>query len=331
MIALPIPLIVSLVLAFLAARLVAEGGRGRLFIALLLACSVQGLVVSLTQYYGIHALRLLQPVTAACIPPLAWLAFMAALLRPVSLRRDWPHLAAPVFMLFCMLFAPATLDVVLPGTFLAYGAAMLWHLRTAEELPFARLAADALPRYIWLSAAGALILSAVSDTGYAALMLTGHASLAPLLVSLTSSLALLAVGLICLAPDAATEVEADPSSPPEVTDDDAALLKRLETLMDKDRPWLDPDLTLARLARRLHVPIKQLSAAINRATGDNVSRYINAHRIGHACATLEAGHSVTEAMLASGFNTKSNFNREFRRVTGTVPSAFLQSRASELK
>ena len=328
MIALPIPLIVSLVLAFLAARLAVEGGRGRLFMALLLACSMQGLLVSLTQYYGIHALRPLQPVAAACIPPLAWLAFMAALLRPVSLRRDWPHLAAPLFILFCLFFAPITLDLVLPGTFLAYGAAMLWQLRAAEDLPFARLGADALPRSVWQAVAGALLLSALSDTGFAVLMLTGHAPLAPLLVSLTSSLALLAVGLICLAPDAATEAEADQPTALEASADDAALLARLEILMEKDRPWLDPDLTLARLARRLHVPIKQLSAAINRATGDNVSRYINAHRIRHACAALEAGHSVTEAMLASGFNTKSNFNREFRRVTGSVPSTLLQSRAT---
>ena len=30
-------------------------------------------------------------------------------------------------------------------------------------------------------------------------------------------------------------------------------------------------------------------------------------------------------MLASGFNTKSNFNREFLRVTGKNPSDWLKS------
>ncbi len=30
--------------------------------------------------------------------------------------------------------------------------------------------------------------------------------------------------------------------------------------------------------------------------------------------------SVTEAMLSAGFNTKSNFNREFLRTTGQAPS-----------
>ena len=48
----------------------------------------------------------------------------------------------------------------------------------------------------------------------------------------------------------------------------------------------------------------------------------NSYRIREACHSLEAGASVTEAMLASGFNTKSNFNREFRRITGRTPSAW---------
>lgn len=37
---------------------------------------------------------------------------------------------------------------------------------------------------------------------------------------------------------------------------------------------------------------------------------------GHAQTVLLGGESVTEAMLASGFNTRSNFNREFLRVAG---------------
>jgi AraC-like DNA-binding protein len=35
--------------------------------------------------------------------------------------------------------------------------------------------------------------------------------------------------------------------------------------------------------------------------------------------------SVTTAMLDSGFNTKSNFNREFLRVTGASPSKWRQT------
>ena len=105
-------------------------------------------------------------------------------------------------------------------------------------------------------------------------------------------------------------------------------MARLDALLESRRLYLDPELTLTRLARALHVPAKQLSAAINRRTGGNVSRHVNGHRIREACGALEAGASVTEAILASGFNTKSNFNREFRRVTGRTPSAWRSIGAS---
>jgi AraC-like DNA-binding protein len=100
-------------------------------------------------------------------------------------------------------------------------------------------------------------------------------------------------------------------------------MARLNRLLAEEQLYLDPGLTLARLAKRLHVPAKRLSAAINQAAGENVSRFINGFRIRRACERLEAGDNVTTAMLESGFNAKSNFNREFLRVTGSTPSAWL--------
>ncbi len=106
-------------------------------------------------------------------------------------------------------------------------------------------------------------------------------------------------------------------------------MDRLNALMDEETLFLDADLTLDRLSRRLRVPVKQLSAAINRTTGDNVSRYVNAFRIRCACQHLQAGDTVTNAMLSSGFNTKSNFNREFLRLKGCSPSTWLASEAMQ--
>ena len=100
-------------------------------------------------------------------------------------------------------------------------------------------------------------------------------------------------------------------------------MERLKALIGGEGLFLDPDLTLARLSRRLRLPAKRLSATINRATGENVSRYVNGFRIRRACERLKAGDSVTAAMLNSGFNTKSNFNREFLRILGAAPSDWL--------
>lgn len=132
---------------------------------------------------------------------------------------------------------------------------------------------------------------------------------------------LLALGILSLSRDITTPPEAPEPPPDPARDaDDAALVARLRDLLARDPLHRDPDLSLMRLSCRLGVPAKTLSAAINRHTGENVSRLINAVRIAEACTHLRAGASVTQAMLDAGFNTKSTFNREFRRITGQSPT-----------
>ena len=147
----------------------------------------------------------------------------------------------------------------------------------------------------------------------------------PWIISINSSVMLLLIGMLSLsnALDGDDSASEEPEAP-EASEQDAEIVARLDALMEAERLYLDPDLTLTRLARRLIVPVKQVSAAINKVTGENVSRYINAARIKAAQEALAAGESVTNAMLASGFNTKSNFNREFLRVTGQAPSEWVK-------
>jgi AraC-like DNA-binding protein len=95
-----------------------------------------------------------------------------------------------------------------------------------------------------------------------------------------------------------------------------------ETMKDKEL-FRDSNLTLARVARRLSVPTRDLSGATNRVTGENFSRLINGYRIAYARrALLETDLPVTEVMFEAGFLSKSSFNTEFRRVAGLTPSQF---------
>ncbi|WP_227272186.1 helix-turn-helix domain-containing protein [Roseobacter weihaiensis] len=331
MLTLPIPLVVALILGFLALRHVVAGDRPILFLILLAACAGQSLVISLNQNYGLSGFALIQPVTAVAAPPLAWLTFQSAVFRPLEVKRDWYHLLAPVFTTFCTAFAPLTLDFVLPVIFASYGVAILIHLRQDDTLPLARLGSGPLPARIWKAVSVLLLLSALSDVLIAIALHLGRTEWQPLIISVFTSFTLLGIGLLSLSRDAEGTGDDEPATPnpsvPGPSEKDATLIARLDALMEARRPYLDPDLTLARLARQLHVPIKQLSAAINRVKGENVSRYVNGFRIREACARLDEGDNVTEAMFCSGFNTKSNFNREFTRVMGQPPSAFLKAKA----
>lgn len=320
MIALPIPLIVSLALIFL---LVRNRTHPATFQALLLACAVQGALISLVQHYGMTGLSALRPIIAGVIPPLAWVAFQTSVIRRTRPSQNAMHLIAPAFITFCSIFAPVTLDIVVAAVFFGYGGAMIWRLRRGD-LPLATLAAGPMPARIWRTLALALILSGSSDVMIAVSYALGRGNGASLIISLFSSLALLAIGTLSLLPSAAGPPQPPKDPAPDITADttreqDQALIARLDDLMTAEQLFRDADLNLTRLARRLHVPIKHLSTVINRHTGENVSRYVNGYRVRHACTLLERGQTVTDAMLDSGFNTKSNFNREFLRVTGKTP------------
>jgi AraC-like DNA-binding protein len=330
MLVLPIPMVVSLAILLLLVRCLIRRDRSWLFLALLALAAAQGIVVSLVQHYGLGALRPLQPVTATLLPPLAWLTFTASARRRLRAIRDGAHLAIPVVTVAVTRAAPALLDLWLPAVFAVYGAAMLLALRGRDALALARLEAGGQPARVWAGVALALLLSALSDALVGVAMAMGQPGLRLPLVSLFTALSLGLIGALVVAESLAGRAPEPDDTPPETAapaDDPAAhaaVMAAIDTVMTKSQPWLDPDLTLDRLARRLRMPARAVSRAINATTGENASRYVNGFRIRHACALMQGGAPVTETMLASGFNTKSNFNREFRRVTGMAPIAWLE-------
>jgi AraC-like DNA-binding protein len=109
-------------------------------------------------------------------------------------------------------------------------------------------------------------------------------------------------------------------------------IDRIDHLLAEEQLARDENLTLSRLARRAGVPARQISGAVNRLARKNVSQYTNDFRIAEACRLLrETDMSVTAAMFESGFQTKSNFNREFRRVTSLGPASWRErNRASSM-
>ena len=80
---------------------------------------------------------------------------------------------------------------------------------------------------------------------------------------------------------------------------------------------------MERLARREGIPARQISGALNRIYGRNISQIVNEYRVDDAKRRLATTRDpVTVIMLESGFGTKSNFNREFLHITGIPPSSY---------
>lgn len=322
---LPVPVFVALVLTFSCLRLWATQGRFSALGLLLAICAAQSLVIALAQHYGVPGTRWVQPLGASLVPPAAWFAYTVTAIRPAA-RVDALHGLVPVAAIAAILVAPRFLDVLLPGAFVGYGIGILAQaLRGADAQPRAVLAHGDIPARIWLLIGAALIASAFSDILIVLAQMTGRGELRAWIISLFSVGNLLLIGLFSLSPYLRNDELEKPEPPTDGAEPDGELWERVTAFMAREKPYLDPNLTIARLARKLRVPAKALSTTINRATGANVSRLVNDARIRHAQAALVRGETVTEAMLSSGFNTKSNFNREFLRVAGTNPSDWLKA------
>lgn len=103
-----------------------------------------------------------------------------------------------------------------------------------------------------------------------------------------------------------------------------ALLVRLDTLMRRERIYVDENLSLSSLADMLGIGAHQLSELINTRLGVGFSRFVREHRVRAAQQMLidEPRASVLSIGLSVGFTSQSNFYAAFREITGEVPGRF---------
>lgn len=103
-------------------------------------------------------------------------------------------------------------------------------------------------------------------------------------------------------------------------------LKRLMQCMEADKPYIDGDLTLQKLADKISVPANHLSQVINENVGQSFSDFVNSYRIEEAKRRLQDPKCKHLSVLgigeAVGFNSKSSFNAVFKKHTNTTPSEF---------
>lgn len=117
--------------------------------------------------------------------------------------------------------------------------------------------------------------------------------------------------------------------PPPLTTDLLPWRDTLLAYMESERPYLDPDLSLNDLARRLKTNTSILSPVINVGTGKNFNDFVNQYRVDafkRQALDPANGHlSLLGIALDCGFNSKATFNRAFRKLTGQSPREFVES------
>ncbi|MDQ0454341.1 helix-turn-helix domain-containing protein [Rhizobium paknamense] len=340
MLFLPVSFFAAFLLATFLLRLLRreEEGRPALPFLVLLAVMVGQLVlVGLRWGYGVTAVMRPMAVMASVIPPLAYLAFSSLAAAPPRLtllpRRRFSrlvHALPPLLVLVLNILETGPIDAVLILTFAGYGAALLWLARLGPDGLSASRLDGALRSFRALQWTGlTLIASAISDILISLDFAFGTGSHAPAVITAFSTAVLLALGYAASLVEATPQEEPASETPPQpltersATEEETRIAEALEVLMREKQLYRDADLNLTRLARRLGLPVRAVSNAVNRVHGMSVSHYVNTYRVEDACRLLATSDApVTRIALDSGFMTKSNFNREFLRVTGMSPSVW---------
>ncbi len=109
----------------------------------------------------------------------------------------------------------------------------------------------------------------------------------------------------------------------------AAWRPGLIRLMHDQEIFRDPRLSLSDLAEQLQLTRRQTSALVNIEFRRNFNDLVNGYRVEAVKQSFLRGEHRTHTLLATaldaGFNSKTTFNRVFKRETGLTPRQYLLS------
>lgn len=345
MLAIPVPFVVSMLLTLLAVTLyVRYEDRAKTVCLFLGLCATA--MVGLRWTLNIEAFGIAQPILASTIPIAAWYTFAHASQGQGFL--PFKHFIAPLFVVISattQVWFSLPLDEILTLIYVGYGVALIRFSSKETVLINVSLGNWEGVKKAESVAGWMLIFSAFVDTFMSwdftfnqgefslYILTTAHLILLPVL-----SLAVVVAGINT---PVAEEPQShknginneDPPHPTTMTNERAHdIAAMLDERIRQDSLYLDPELTLSKLTRKLGVPAKQISIAVNQVHEQNISKLINEYRINHAKQSLLTSQdTITQIFMNSGFQTKSNFNREFLRMTQMTPSEFRKNKADHME
>lgn len=108
------------------------------------------------------------------------------------------------------------------------------------------------------------------------------------------------------------------------------LIDALNLVMREQQLYLNPNLSLALMAKKVGNLQTTVSQALNDNLGKSFNLYVNEFRIQHAQQLLIGESRMNMEIVAerSGFNSTSTFFAAFKKVTGLTPASYRASHAT---
>lgn len=103
-------------------------------------------------------------------------------------------------------------------------------------------------------------------------------------------------------------------------------VKALKQHMETNKPFLQPNLSLADLAQTMGMSKSELTSLLNDYMGVNFFSFVNQYRLKNVLKKLEDSNydhlTILSIAFDSGFNSKSTFNSIFKQHTGLTPTDY---------
>jgi len=103
-------------------------------------------------------------------------------------------------------------------------------------------------------------------------------------------------------------------------------ITRVENFVRREKPFLDANINIESLAKRVSLPERTLSRILNQHFGKNFFEFINEYRIEEAKRLLadpdKKDVNILDILAEAGFSSKSTFNAIFKKYVGITPSQY---------
>jgi len=110
--------------------------------------------------------------------------------------------------------------------------------------------------------------------------------------------------------------------------DEEDFVHKLLSHMKEQKPYINPDITIAKLSDELGVTPEYLSGILNGRLSMNFFDFINHHRIEEFKELCKNPKNQNFTLISlsydCGFNSKATFNRVFKKNVGVTPSEYFQ-------
>lgn len=325
----PLPLFATFILLWILIRLIITKDMSvrahQLFGLVLGLYALQSFLLCLRWGYGLTSVAPWIAMLAPFLPALAYLAYVS-FSSELTRKNLWP-LAVIAMNWAAYAVQPALTDTLILLTYIGFGVLLLALTRGGSDgLPLTRFSsANAALNAMRLTGA-ALLASGLTDIYLIYGFVQNDGQNAAVIVTFVQSAFIMAIGVgAALGQSAVTDAPSPTAQKQDlaITQEDSEIVSRLSAILQNEKLYRDEDLNLRRLSRKLGLPDRSVSQAVNRIRDMNLSQFVNEFRVQDACQLLRStDKTILEISLTAGFATRSNFNREFTRITGQTPSGW---------